>query len=110
MMFQSSKVGDVTVLAAPGALDSRNAQDAREFLKQQIKAGESKVVIDLSSVTFIDSSGLGVLLTALKAARASGGDVRLTGLTPPVKTIFELTRLFQVFSSFPTVEQAIQSF
>ena len=109
-MFQLSKVGEVTVLTAPDALDSRNVPQARDYFKQQIRAGESKVVIDLSSVTFIDSSGLGVLLTALKAARGVGGDVRLTGLTPPVRTIFELTRLFQVFATFPTVEQAIQSF
>jgi len=109
-MFQSSRVGEVTVLTAPDALDSRNVPQARDYFKQQIRTGESKVVIDLSAVTFIDSSGLGVLLTALKAARGAGGDVRLTGLTPPVRTIFELTRLFQVFSTFPTVEQAIQSY
>ena len=108
-MFQSSQVGDVMVLVAPGALDARNAQGARDYLKQQIASGGAKVVIDLSTVSFIDSSGLGVLLTALKTARAAGGDVRLTGLTPPVKTIFELTRLFQVFSSFPTTEPAVQS-
>ena len=109
-MFQIGKVGEVTVLTAPDALDSRNVQDARDYFKQQIRAGESKVVIDLSSVTFIDSAGLGVLLTALKAAQAAGGDVRLTGLTAPVRAIFELTRLFKVFSTFPTVDQAIQSF
>jgi anti-sigma B factor antagonist len=109
-MFQSTRVGDVLVLAAPGALDARNAQAARDFLKQQVAEGGAKLVIDLSTVSFIDSSGLGVLLTALKAARAAGGDVRLSGLTPPVRTIFELTRLFQVFSNFPSVEQAVQSF
>jgi len=109
-MFQSRKVGDILVLVAPGELDARNAQAAKEHLKELVKAGNSRMVIDLSPLTFIDSSGLGALLTALKAARTANGDVKLTGLTPPVRTIFELTRLYNVFSSYPTVELAAQSF
>ena len=109
-MFQTTVLGSVTTLIAPSELDARNAPAARDFLKRLVEGGASRLVIDLSQVSFIDSSALGALLTALKAARAAGGDVKLCGMTPAVQTIFELTRLFRVFDVFPSVEQAASSF
>lgn len=109
-MFLTSSIGDVTVLGAPGELDARNAQQAKDFLKKQVEQGRTRLVIDMQATTFIDSSGLGALLTVLKAARSAGGDVKLCGVTPPVRMIFELTRLFKVFDSYPTAELAAMNF
>ncbi|QQR75661.1 MAG: STAS domain-containing protein [Holophagales bacterium] len=109
-MFQTTAIGNVTTLVAPSELDARNAPAARDYLKKLVEAGASRLVIDLSAVSFIDSSALGALLTALKAARSAGGDVKLSGMTPAVQTIFELTRLFRVFDVFPSAEQAAASF
>ncbi len=109
-MLKTSKTGDVMVVEPPGELDSRNAQAAREALKALIEGGESRLVINLQSATFVDSSGLGALITALKAARTAGGDIRLCGINPSVRTIFELTRLIRVFTIHTNVEEAISSF
>ena len=70
-MFPSKRLGDVTVLAAPVELHARNAQAAREYMKERVKDGASRLAIDLSAVTFIDSSGLGALLTAFEVARGA---------------------------------------
>jgi anti-anti-sigma factor len=109
-MFEVRQIGGVTVAVAPGQLDARNAAAAKNFLKALVEGQKSRLVVDLSALNFVDSAGLGVLLTALKTARNTGGDVKLCGINAPVKTIFELTRLFRVFDSFPTAEQAAASF
>ena len=109
-MFPVEHVGGVAVVSVSAEMDARNAGRAKDFFKQLIAGGGSKVVIDLSPVTFIDSSGLGALLTALKASREAGGDTRLCGMSAAVKTIFELTRMYRVFDIFPGREEALKSF
>lgn len=109
-MFKVREIDNVVAVAAPSELDARNAQQAKDFFKKLVDGGSRRLVLDLSDVSFIDSSGLGALLTVLKAARAAGGDVKLCGMTPPVQTIFELTRLYKVFDVFPAAEHAAASF
>jgi len=77
-----------------------------------IEQGNRRLVVDLADVSFIDSSGLGALVSALKTLKRSdnGGDVRLARVQPPVVSLLEIIRLNRVFTSYPTVEQAAQSF
>ena len=108
-MFATSQNGSFAVATAPEDLDARNSQEAREQLKKLIGEGHHQLVIDLSSLSFIDSSGLGALVAALKAARQHGGNVRLCGLTPGVQSIFELTRLSRVFDVYDSVDAAVEN-
>jgi anti-sigma B factor antagonist len=108
-------------------LDISLAADFRAALVDLVKAGHQNLVIDLGAVTFIDSSGLGALVSALKmlkvgrdrrshprAARsrrpAARGDVRLAALQPPVVSLLEIIRMNRVFPSYATVEEAVESF
>ena len=109
-MFTTEDLDGVTVVTASHELDARNSQKVKDEFKELINAGRSKIVVDLSSLGFIDSSGLGALVTALKTARQAGGDVRLCGLTTPVRSIFELTRLFRVFDIFDSRADALRDF
>ena len=109
-MFVTERQGEVLVVTATDELDARNAGLAKEFFRSTVSSGERRIVVDLSPLSFIDSSGLGALLAALKAARQEGGDVRLCGLTPPVRSIFELTRLFRIFDIFSDRSQAVASY
>lgn len=109
-MFLTDTLDTVTLVKVEEELDARNAQQAKDFFKGLVNDGHEQVVVDLSGLTFVDSSGLGALVTGLKAARQVNGDVRLCSLTGPVKSIFELTRLFRVFEIFEDREQAITSF
>src|ERR671910_338476 len=93
-------------------LDIEVAGEFRSMLLSLIEEGNRHLVIDLKDVTFIDSSGLGALVSALKTLkRTTGpGDVRLARLQPPVVSLLEIIRLNRVFTNYPTVEQAIDSF
>ena len=86
-------------------LDAITARDVRADAVAAA-ANRSLVVIDLNDVNFIDSTGVGCLVSILKAL-ASGGQVRLVGIQPAVKALLHLTRLDRVFQTFATVDAAI---
>ena len=71
-----------------------------------MRGGTDRLAVDLSVVDRIDSTGLGALVTTLKAARDHGGDLALAGLSPSVRAVVELTRLHRVFDIYGDVESA----
>lgn len=109
-MFSVESVNGVSVVSVQAELDARNAAQAKEFFRGVVAGGQNRIVVDLGGLSFIDSSGLGALLTALKASREAGGDVKLCNLSEPVASIFELTCLFRVFDAFDTRDAALESF
>ncbi len=109
-MFAVNRRDNVAVVTSIDQLDKRNAEPAKEFFKDLVAREGSRIVVDLSGLALVDSSGLAALVAALKAARAGGGDVRLCGLSGPVRSVFEATRLTQLFGIFNDVETAFNSF
>jgi anti-sigma B factor antagonist len=108
----AEKDGATIVRPSGDRLDIEVAAEFRNVLLSLIDQGHRHLVVDLKDVTFIDSSGLGALVSALKTIkRGSGsGDVRLARVQPPVVSLLEIIRLNRVFTSYGSVEQAIQSF
>ncbi len=106
-MFATEKRSDWTVVTVGDTLDASNAEEAKSFFRDLVGRGANRVAVDLSGLGFIDSSGLGALVTALKTARARGGDVRLCCLTPQVRSIFQLTRLDKVFTIHESLEDIV---
>jgi anti-sigma B factor antagonist len=104
--------GTTIVRPTTDRLDIEVAAEFRGMLLSLIDQGSRQLVVDLKDVTFIDSSGLGALVSALKTLkRGSGaGDVRLARVQPPVVSLLEIIRLNRVFTSYASVEQAVQSF
>jgi anti-sigma B factor antagonist len=97
------------VVALTGRFDAGNAETVKAAFRQVINSSGRRVVVDLSQVPFIDSAGLAVLVSALKQARASAGNVLLAGVQPQTRTVFALTMLDQVFSIHPTIQAAVDS-
>jgi anti-sigma B factor antagonist len=113
MQFDLATNDGATVIKPAGkAIDLRVAAEFRAALLQVIEAGQHRVVVDLGDVTFIDSSGLGALVTALKTLKAltRDGDIRLANVQPPIVALLEIIRLNRVLSSYPSVEEAVESF
>ena len=104
--------GATVVRPTGDRLDIEVAGDFRSMLLSLIEQGNRQLVVDLEEITFIDSSGLGALVSALKTLKRSNGpgDVRLARVQPPVVSLLEIIRLNRVFTSYPSVEQAISSF
>lgn len=109
MDIDVTRAGGVTVVAPRGDLDMATGDEVRRALAGLIDHGQSRVLMDLGGVGYIDSSGLGALIAAMKQARAAGGDVRLCALQDDVRGIFELTRLARAMSIHPTRQEALAS-
>lgn len=91
-------------------LDAHNSDELKSELNRLFESGMKDVLIDLKDVRFIDSSGLGVLVSGFKNASARQGSLKLSGLQAQVKSMFELTRLHRVFDIFQTVDDALASY
>jgi anti-sigma B factor antagonist len=99
----------VTVLAPSGRLDVAGAPSLKDAVTEAVKNGP-RVVIDLEGVSFVDSTGLGSVIAALKLVRSSKGDLRLAAPNQQVRVVLELTTLDRVFPYFATVEEALTDF
>jgi anti-sigma B factor antagonist len=100
----------ITVLAPSGRLDVVGAPALKEAVSEAMKNGHPRLVIDMEGVTFVDSSGLGSVVSALKQVRTSKGDLRLAAPNQQVRVVLELTTLDRVFPYFATVEEALTDF
>ena len=86
------------------------AEELKHNINEKLLRGYKKIIIDLSSVEFLDSTFLGVIVNTLKKVAKIGGDLKLIGFKPVVRSMFELTRLFRVFESYSELQDAIKSF
>lgn len=102
--------GDVTVLDASGRLDLLTAPEFRARIADAIAGGTSRLVVDFERVEFVDSSGLGALVAALKLARRAGGDLRICGASEQLEIVLDLTGLDRVLRPYPGVDDAVGSF
>ena len=97
----------VAVLRTKGRLDAVAAPDLKSRLKELVAGGQTRLVIDLTDVSFIDSSGLAALVSGFRAAREAGGTIKLAGLNEQTMMVFKLTRLNRVFEIHPNAEAAL---
>jgi len=88
----------------------RIADPLRDFLLRVIEKGTRKIVVDLNNVDFLDSTFLGALMAGMKRLVALDGEIRLCAKNPNIATILDITRLNKVFSLFPSVTEATESF
>lgn len=99
--------GGTPVLAVRGEVDVSTAPELRERLLALAERGQTVAVVDLSEVSFVDSTALGVLVSGVKRLRSGGGDLRLVVTQPHISKVFEITGLTEVFSIFPTLDAAV---
>jgi anti-sigma B factor antagonist len=110
MGFVVSKKDDVTVVDVEGQLIVGNRQELKQRVLEQLEGGDRKFIIDFVNTGYIDSSGLGVLVSLSKKIREQGGELRLSSLNEDLRTLFELTKLDTLFRIADTREQALEGF
>lgn len=113
MHIEMFEQGRSMVVAPEGPrLDAEVAPAFRQALLQAIEQGHGNLIVDLHGIDFIDSSGLGALVSAFKRLKgaATEGDIRLANVQPPVNSVLEIIRLNRVFTRYPSVDEAVQSY
>lgn len=109
MQTSSPRPGVVIATTAEGTLAADDVDNFRHsFLDIFLHQSEVKVIIlDLSKITFMDSSGLGILIAMLKKATEQGCDIKLAGLTKEVRLLFEITKTYKLFDILDSTEEAL---
>ena len=90
-------------------LDAENSKDFKREMTPLLQPG-ARMVLDIGQLKFIDSSGLGSLLSCLRQLNASNGDLKLCGMGKPVRALFELVRMHRIFEIFNTRDEAVNSY
>jgi len=108
MNITAEEKGDKTLISLKEErIDAHNSLELKDFLQKLLENGRTLLIVDLTPVRFIDSSGLGALLSGYKNANLRQGHLVLTGLQPRVHSMFELTRLHRVFEIYPSLDEAL---
>jgi anti-sigma B factor antagonist len=107
MQIKSSNAGEAVVLHLDGRLNMVAAPQVRGAINDLVQSGDSRIVVDLGKTEFMDSSGLGALIAALRSARQAGGDLRIANAGEQVVTVLQLTNLGRVLRPHDTVEDAL---
>lgn len=98
------------VVYCEGRVDSTNANIFEEKLAAIVGEGQNKFIIDFSKIAFVSSAGLRVLLIAAKKVKPNGGAIILTGLSPEVQEVFDISGFTSIFTIHKTVEEALVNY
>lgn len=107
MEFQTETIGDgVVVIRGEGRLNMVSGPTLRETVLREVEAGSPRVVVELSRIAFMDSSGLGALIGCLKSAREKGGDLRIVAPSTQVSMVLRLSNVDTILPPYESVEAA----
>jgi anti-sigma B factor antagonist len=111
MKLSTEKKGDVLIFALKGKImGGPESAQFHEQLKQAISHGERKVILDLGGVEWMNSSGLGLLISGFTTLRNAGGEMKLARSTDKIQSLLVITKLNTVFEAHDTIEAALKSF
>jgi len=110
MDISTKEMKRVSLVTVSGRVDSATAPDLEKVLQAFIQAGRSQIVVDLKDVSYMSSAALRTLISALKAAKDSGGDVRLAQPSERVREVLKLAGLNAIFTIYDDVVEAVGSF
>lgn len=97
---------DLAIIHAGSRLNMVSAPELRATVEKAVASGNTRVVVDLSTTEFMDSSGLGALIGALKIARAAGGDLRIAAVGEQVRMVLQLSNMDRILRPHDDPESA----
>lgn len=116
MEITHKRLNRVDLLTLTGRLDAASSPQLREHFDRLLDEGRNRIVLDMTGVDHLSSAGLRVLVEGRNRSRdpkltdLAGGDVRLAGMSPRLKELFQLTGLLTLFPSYPDAVEAVGSF
>lgn len=110
MKVKTEKIDNIAIVTLNGeVLDANTVSEFKNEISLILKT-EQYVIFDMNQVQFVDSSGVGAILSSLRTLNSEGGDLKICSLTKPVQALFELVRMHKIFDIFNTREEAIIAF
>ena len=110
MEIQVEEHGEVRGLACLGRMDAQVSGLLKDRIQELLDKGTTQLVVDMEGLEFLDSSGLGALVSCLRRIKEKKGEMKLAGLRPDVHAIFEITRVSRLFHICETVPDALEAF
>jgi anti-sigma B factor antagonist len=104
------RYGAAVITLKGNVMGGPDGQQLHDQLRELVDDNKSNVVVDLSKVKFMNSSGLGMLISGMTTMRNAGGDVRLARVADRIQSLLVITKLVTVFKEYDTVEEAVKSF
>lgn len=105
------QVGDVTVIDAAGRITlGEGSSTFRDSIKDLVSKGNKKILLNLGEISYIDSSGIGEMVSGFTSVSNAGGQLKLLNLTKRVQDLLQITKLYTVFEVFDDEAQALSSF
>ena len=109
--LSTRQVGDVSVVDVAGRITLGEGSSAlRDMMRDMVSKGQKKILLNLGEVSYIDSSGIGELVSGFTTVTNNGGQLKLLGLTKRVKDLLQITKLYTVFDVHDDEAGAIRSF
>ena len=112
MDFKTSETEDdsIVIIKLPDRVSADGADDLKGYIKQIVEKGKYKLVINLEDTNFIDSAGLGAIVSKISVTRANHGDVRMACAHDYITNLMELTHLDQIIKIYNSVKEAVESY
>lgn len=107
--LESRRSGRIPIIDLSGDLDAYTCSKLREAILDLLEKGESRIVIGMDGVNYIDSSGLGTLVGGLRRVVERNGGLAISGPNPQIRKVFSITGLCKVFALFDNEAQAVRS-
>lgn len=104
------RYGAVVITLKGNVMGGPDGADLRDKLQELKDEGKKNIVVDLSHAKFMNSSGLGMLISALTTMRNAGGDLRLSHVADRIQSLLVITKLITVFKHYDTTEEAVKSY
>ncbi len=104
------QAGPISILDVSGRLTSFEIGGLRDSVSRLLQRGRKSIVLNLSGLDYLDSSGIGELARLYVSVVKASGELKAVGLSPKVEEILKITQLYQVFPEFPSEEAALESF
>lgn len=111
MRIETRTVGDVTILDLHGKITiGESSIELRQHVRDLLQAGRKKILLNLGDVSYVDSSGIGELVSAYTTLTNAGGQLKLLNLTKKLRELLAITKLLTVFETFDDEAKAVASF
>ena len=110
MSVKMENKNGLTVCHVEGEIDINSSPGIKKSFDKLLSSKTAKIIVNLSKVTYVDSSGLATLVEILKNMRSYGGRLKLTNLSSKIKSLFEITKLEKLFEIMADEEEAISTF